>query len=83
MPKPARSPVFQSSRKFLASSNKRKNGHSHLETTWTKVFPTVMPKSAVLNEADTSYDWRLDPEIEQIILVDVFEMGISFHNLNR
>jgi hypothetical protein len=42
-----------------------------------------MPKSVVLNEADPSYDWRLDPEIEQIILVDVFEMGISFHNLNR
>ncbi len=47
---------------------------SRLETTWSKVFPTVMPESVILNESDPSYDWKNDPEIG-LILDEVFEMG--------
>ena len=47
---------------------------SRLETTWKKVFPTVMPKAVVLNEGDPSYEWRNDPKMG-LILDEVFETG--------
>ncbi|KZS10313.1 Uncharacterized protein APZ42_025241 [Daphnia magna] len=49
---------------------------SRLETTWSNVFPTVMPQSVVLNESDPSYDWKMDKELG-LILHEVFEMGYT------
>ncbi|KAK4017277.1 hypothetical protein OUZ56_032224 [Daphnia magna] len=49
---------------------------SRLETTWSNVFPTVMPQSVVLNESDPSYDWKMDKELG-LILHEVFEMSYT------